>query len=98
MFRIPLNLKRPLISPFVVLLTLCVCTDVMACPTCKAAVANGHDGVGLGYYWSILFMISMPFLLFGGWALFIYRAFRQNQKQFGDQLSEFEFPSLEIQS
>ena len=41
----------------------------MACPTCKEAVAeNGQSQAGLvrGYFWSILFMMSMPFLIFCG--------------------------------
>ncbi|MCA9215498.1 MAG: hypothetical protein KDB27_20680 [Planctomycetales bacterium] len=35
-----------------------------ACPTCKQAVAeNGGDTV-TAYFWSICFMMSMPFLIF----------------------------------
>ena len=51
--------------------------SAFACPTCKEGLANGHDGVSLGYYWSILFMIAMPFLIFAGWAFFIWRALRK---------------------
>jgi len=48
-----------------------------ACPTCKEGLANGHDGVSLGYYWSILFMMATPFLIFATWAFFIWRALRK---------------------
>src|SRR5580698_4139542 len=43
-----------------------------ACPGCKNALLNDTEGGGnlvAGYFWSILFMMSMPFLLvatFGG--------------------------------
>jgi hypothetical protein len=62
----------------VVLMTsmLCVST-VEACPTCKdAMVHSNQQGIQLGYYWSILFMMSMPFSIFGGWMFYIWRVCR----------------------
>ncbi|QDU98465.1 hypothetical protein [Lignipirellula cremea] len=48
-----------------------------ACPTCKQAVSiNGADTVS-GYFWSILFMMSMPFLIFGGMSLYFYLLVRR---------------------
>lgn len=68
------------IAPFL-LCAILVCTLLsevaFACPTCKEGLANGHDGVGLGYYWSILFMMATPFLIFATWAFFIWRALRK---------------------
>ena len=51
------------------IVSLIVVQPVLACPTCKQAIAeNGQSQEGLvrGYFWSIIFMMSMPFLIFGG--------------------------------
>ena len=51
------------------IVSLVVAQPVLACPTCKEAIAeNGQSQEGLvrGYFWSIVFMMSMPFLIFGG--------------------------------
>ncbi|MBI3724301.1 hypothetical protein HY251_10175 [bacterium] len=36
--------------------------------------------MALGYYWSILLMVSMPFLLLGGGSLLIWRELRKARK------------------
>ena len=45
------------------------CSVAEACPQCQKALAGSDGGVGgnivRGYFWSILFMLSMPFVLFG---------------------------------
>ena len=64
----------------VTLLILLCPEGALACPTCKEGLANGHDGVALGYYWSILFMMAMPFLIFASWAFFIWRALRKQPR------------------
>jgi len=44
-----------------------------ACPTCREALLDGHGGDLLsGYFWSIIFMMTMPFLLLGSFALYCY--------------------------
>lgn len=47
-----------------------------ACPSCKAALAAADDGGNLvnGMFYSIMFMLSMPFLIVGGFSLAAYRA------------------------
>ena len=47
-------------------------TDVLACPTCKESVVETQDHLTLGYYWSILFMMAMPFTLIAGWTCMIF--------------------------
>ncbi|GIW94299.1 MAG: hypothetical protein KatS3mg110_2340 [Pirellulaceae bacterium] len=51
-----------------------IATAVWACPTCKQAIAEGGNAEGLvrGYYYSILFMMSMPFLILGGLGAYFY--------------------------
>ena len=58
-----------------------------ACPSCKAALASGKDGdhgdrgdIAGGYQWSILFMMSMPFALLGGFGLYCYCKIRHAAK------------------
>ena len=49
--------------------SLVVVQPTWACPTCKEAISeNGQSQEGLvrGYFWSIVFMMSMPFLIVGG--------------------------------
>lgn len=61
-----------------VLITSVLCVSTAeACPTCKdAMVHSNQQGIQLGYYWSILFMMSMPFSIFGGWMFYIWRVCR----------------------
>ena len=49
-----------------------------ACPGCKEALASsdGGDLVG-GFFWSILFMMGMPFAIFGTFAGSMYMAVRR---------------------
>jgi heme/copper-type cytochrome/quinol oxidase subunit 2 len=57
------------------LLVLLVQTVSFACPTCKDGLAeNDPSGAGLvrGYFWSIVFMMSMPFLILAGLSSYFY--------------------------
>ncbi len=54
--------------------------DASACPNCKEALASqSGDAARLqdGYTYSILFMMAMPFILFGTGAFFVFRAVRR---------------------
>lgn len=44
-----------------------------ACPTCKDQMASDANNGGLvtGFFWSILFMLSMPLLLAGGGVAYV---------------------------
>lgn len=53
-----------------------------ACPNCKAALAeNSEGGADLvrGYFYSILFMMSMPFTILGAFSFSMYRAVKKAQ-------------------
>ena len=59
----------------VALASVLVATGVAAaCPTCKDSLAQDPASASLarGFYYSILFMVSMPFLIFGGMSLYFY--------------------------
>ena len=47
-----------------------LCNDGSACPTCKDGL---HDQTATAFAMSILFMMSMPFLILCGWIFAIFR-------------------------
>ena len=74
-----MNRSRFLRTAVCISLLLGLATVGLACPTCKDAVADGPQQAAVvrGYFWSILFMMSMPFLIFGGLAGYFYYQVRQ---------------------
>ena len=71
----------PVVALAVVLLTGAV---AWACPGCRDALASNDGGpqgdTVSGYFWSILFMMGMPFAIFGTFAGCMYRTVRRAQK------------------
>jgi hypothetical protein len=61
-----------------------------ACPTCKDAIAASdpaHQNMARGYFYSILFMMAMPFVLigsFGGYMWLEVRRARQKEQGGGN--------------
>lgn len=72
-----------LLSAAVLSIVMLAATDAWACPMCKAALGssgrNHGDWVG-GFFWSILFMLSMPFLILGGLSAYMYSLVRQARR------------------
>ena len=62
-------------------LVCCLATAAWACPTCKEDLANDPQGRGLaaGFYYSILFMMSMPFAIIGTLGTVAYRSVKRAQ-------------------
>ncbi len=53
----------------------------VACPTCKDALASGNSSNLVdGFGWSIIFMMSMPFLIFGGISAYFYYEVRKARR------------------
>lgn len=55
---------------------------VQACPTCKDSLASSDpESANLvrGYFWSILFMMAMPFLIFTGISTLFYLQVRKGR-------------------
>ena len=51
---------------------------VQACPMCSQALADGKGGdLIAGFFWSIVFMMSMPFLIVAALALYFYLQVRK---------------------
>jgi hypothetical protein len=64
-----------------VVLVLSIPFLVHACPTCKEGLASGGNSPNLvrGFGWSIIFMLSMPFLILGGLGSYFYLLIRREQ-------------------
>ncbi len=62
---------------------LLVAQTASACPSCKAALANqeGQGDVASGYMYSILFMLSMPFAIFGSFSSYFYYLVRRARRE-----------------
>ncbi|MEX0977556.1 MAG: hypothetical protein WDZ48_01815 [Pirellulales bacterium] len=72
-------------------LFVAVCLTVMlgmtsiaaACPSCRNALSGDESQGDLarGIYYSILFMMSMPFAIVGTFAALMYRAVKNDQRR-----------------
>lgn len=64
-------------------LVVCLATSsAVACPSCKEALATGEAGQGdivRGFFWSILLMMSTPFVVVGGLGCLMYREVRKGR-------------------
>ena len=63
---------------------ICFAEVASACPTCKDSVAQNdpqYQSMARGYYYSILFMLSMPFIIVTAFGTFAYRSFKQAEAQ-----------------
>lgn len=71
--------KILLIAAALMLVSVCMAGTASACPTCKDGMAGdpAYSSMVNGYFWSILFMMSMPFLVFGGVAAYFYYEVRR---------------------
>lgn len=57
-----------------VLVVLLLTQFAAACPTCKDSIGDDPSTANLarGYGWSIVFMMSMPFLILSGLSAYFY--------------------------
>jgi hypothetical protein len=64
------------------LLVMSVAATASACPSCKQALGDGSQGdLARGIYYSILFMMSMPFAIVGSFGCLAYRAVKREQRR-----------------
>lgn len=59
-----------------------------ACPTCKEAVSENGGNLVQGYFWSIIFMMSMPFLILGSLSAMFYLDVRRARRLQAQQQAE----------
>jgi heme/copper-type cytochrome/quinol oxidase subunit 2 len=60
-------------------LLLALADAALACPTCKENLAGDPEAANIvrGYFYSILFMLSMPPLILSGLSLYFYYEIRK---------------------
>jgi hypothetical protein len=78
------TVTRWLVAAVVLALLLLFASVAAACPTCKEGLAqNDPQGQSLaaGYYYSILFMMSMPYIVLGTFASVAYYTIRRARQQ-----------------
>lgn len=82
-----------------VMVALLLAPLVRACPMCAEALENGKSGTGQnlskGIYYSLLFMLSMPFLLTGAFGFAFYRMAKGNGARSSDLESASASPASE---
>ena len=73
------SLIRSLPIALAVVLILCFADVALACPTCKENLAGDPEAANIvrGYFYSILFMLSMPPLILSGLSLYFYYEVRK---------------------
>ena len=73
MNRLP-EIRRAALVVLAFALVLAIATPALACPTCKDQLAHDPQAANLarGFYYSILFMLSMPPLILGSLAAYFY--------------------------
>ena len=74
MKKLASTLIRSLPIAFALALLLFFADVALACPTCKENLANDPEAANIvrGYFYSILFMLSMPPLILSGLSLYFY--------------------------
>ena len=83
----PRRLSHRLLTATTALLLVVLCCSVAAaCPNCSDGLAEQSDGGDMvaGYFWSILFMMAMPFTIFtaiGGFMYLEVRKARNREEQ-----------------
>jgi hypothetical protein len=82
---------RPRILSFVIAAVACLgfASVAWACPSCRQALSDGSQGdLARGIYYSILFMMSMPFAIVGTFGCMAYRAVKREQRRVADQQAQ----------
>ena len=62
----------------------------LACPMCAETVNSAGSEVSNAYQASILFMMGMPFVIFGGFAVLVYRTIQKHNASNAEFFNEDE--------
>ena len=80
-------ITRWIVAAIVLVLLLLIASVAAACPTCKEGLAqNDPQGQSLaaGYYYSILFMMSTPYIVLATFGSCAYYSIRRARQQPAD--------------
>lgn len=64
-----------------------VAAEAYGCPNCKDGInTTDPDGLNVarGYFFSILFMLAMPFTLAGSFGIYVWREMRRQKRLVGE--------------
>jgi heme/copper-type cytochrome/quinol oxidase subunit 2 len=78
------NLLNQIVLASLATVVVLAAADVAsACPSCQAALASQEGGqrVVQGFFWSILFMMSMPFSILTGLSTYFYFLVRRARRE-----------------
>jgi uncharacterized membrane protein len=81
--RLPV-FRRVIVMAACVALLVGIASVASACPTCKDGIAQNdpqHQSLVAGYFYSIIFMMSMPFIILTSFGTFAYRSVRRARAQ-----------------
>lgn len=76
--------RRTMIAPWLALaIVLAFAAIAAACPTCKESIAHDPNSANLsrGYFYSIMFMLSAPYVIFGSLAAYFYWQIRKARRE-----------------
>lgn len=88
----------PVLIAMAFVLFFCVAAD--ACPSCKNALAESdpeQGNIAAGYFYSILFMMSMPFLIISAFTGYVFLEFRRAKSNDANQQDNDEEHRRRIQ-
>jgi hypothetical protein len=74
---------RWFVAAIVVALVLLLASVAAACPNCKQGLAQNDpqgQSIAAGFYYSILFMMSMPYIVLGTFGSLAYLSIRRARK------------------
>jgi hypothetical protein len=92
------NLSRAIVTAACLLVVLGSATVASACPSCKAALnGDGSQGdLARGIYYSVLFMMSVPFAVVGTFGGLAYRAVKREQRRLAEAERQREFDNRQF--
>jgi hypothetical protein len=75
-----MNGSKSILPAFVAVAGLAFAQVACACPTCGNSIEHSGGNLATGFYWSILFMMSMPFVILGGLTLLCWLEVRKARR------------------
>jgi hypothetical protein len=75
-----MNGSKLILSVAVALAALAFGQLAIGCPTCGNSIEHSGGNLAEGFYWSILFMMSMPFAILGGLTLLCWLEIRKARR------------------
>jgi hypothetical protein len=83
----PRRLLPPLLAALCLAVVLGSASLAQACPSCQQALGSdaAQGDLARGMYYSILFMMAMPFAIVGTFAGFAYRAVQREKRRQAEQ-------------